>query len=199
MASRATRIVLVLLAVVSVGSLARMVYVEREKSQLTTAVQEAQTLVQQLTQERTQLTTDLASAKQTIEQQASQNTNLQQESVQAKLDQSTKQVASLQKEKQQMTQQNAKLTGELETALVEKQQLEAKLSNIKELKLAIKDVRRQVWAKRMSNWRARADKFREADRERLAQGNRGFIVRDGQTTIGSSPRLHVHVLEPQAE
>jgi chromosome segregation ATPase len=157
--------------------------------------------VQQLTEERTQLSTELASAKQSIEQQAGQNTNLQQElqAVQAKLDQSTKQVAALQQERQEMAQENAKLSSDLDAAMAEKQQLEAKLSSIKELKLAIKDVRRQMWAKRMSNWRARAERFKETDRERLAQGNRGFIVRDGQTTIGSSPRLHVHVLEPQAE
>lgn len=201
MASRGTRIVLVLLALVSIGSLARMVYVEREKQQLTQANQEAQQLIQELNQEKAQLTTDLASAKQTAEQQATENATLQSElqTVQAKLDERAKQVASLQQEKEQMKLENAQLAEDLHAAVAEQQRLEARLSSIKELKLAIKDVKKQMWAKRWQNWRARADRFKEADREKLAKGNRGYVVRDGQITVGSSPRLHVHVLEPQAE
>ena len=201
MLSRGTRIILAVLTVVSVGSLGRMLYVEREKQQLSSAYKEAQQMVQQLTQDRQQLTTDLASAKDTIQQQAGENASLQQQlqTVQGDLAKKTQQVATLQREQQQMKQQNAKLAADLNTATTEKQQLEARLSSLKELRLAIRDVKRQMWQQRLASWRARGDRFREADRERLAKGNRGFIVRDGQTTLGSTPRLHVHVLEPQAE
>ena len=92
--------------------------------------------------------------------------------------------------------QNTQLTAQLAAAKAEKAALEAKLSSIKELKLAIRDVRRKLWNERWADYRALAQARREQDQEQLASGNRGFVVKQGRSTLGSSPRLQVHVLEP---
>ena len=46
-------------------------------------------------------------------------------------------------------------------------------------------------------WRARAEAQRVEDQRRLAEGNRGYVVREGQPTVGGATTLHVRVLEPQ--
>ena len=82
----------------------------------------------------------------------------------------------------------------------EKQRLEAKLSSIKELKLAIHDLRYKMWNDRWAAWRAQVQNQRAEDEEALARGNRGYLLRDGVSTLArENLRLRVHVLEPQAK
>ena len=140
----------------------------------------------------------LTEAKQTVETQAGSLSNLELElaNVQAKLTAAATQIASLQREQEQMRGQNTSLTARLDSAMTEKAALEARLSSLKELKLAIRDVRRKLWNERWADFRARVQAQLEKDQEQLASGNRGFVVKQGRSTLGSSPRLQVHVLEP---
>ena len=91
------------------------------------------------------------------------------------------------------------MTQRLTAAEQEKQQLEAKLSSLKDLKLAIKDVKQKVWSERWAAWRARAQAQQVADEERLAAGNHGFVVREGASTLVAPSRLQVRVLEPEPQ
>ena len=199
MAARRGRIVLAVLLTALVISLWRTLSVERDRRELNRAYEQSQQAVAQLTGERDHLTTELAQSKQTVESQAGSISNLNTElaSVQAKLDEAATQIASLQREQGQMRGENAELATRLDAALAEKGRLEFRLSSLKELRLAIKDVRRKLWNEHWADWRAYVQARREKDQEMLASGNRGFVVKQGRSTLGASPRLQVHVLEPE--
>ena len=201
MATRRTRIILGVLLVLIVASLWRTVAVEREKRRIAASYDQAQQMVQQLETERAHLNTELGEARQTIEGQTGDITGLrgELEQVQTKLNQTVAEIASLQHEHEQLRRDNTSLSAQLSSVITEKQQLEAKLSSLKELKLAIRDVKRKLWDERWAEWRAYIEAFKEADQERLASGNRGYLVRNGVSTLGSRTKLQVHVLEPQTQ
>ena len=201
MATRTNRVILLVLVVLAVGSFWRAISVEQEKRRIAGSYQQAQEMVQQLEDERAHLNDELVNARQTLEGQAGNITNLQQElqNVQEKLDQTVAELSSLQRDHELVRQQNSSLASQLSSVMTEKQQLEAKLSSLKELRLAIRDVKRQMWNERWAAWRARVDAFKREDQERLASGNHGYIVRQGVPTLGSSQKLQVHVLEPQTQ
>ena len=204
------RIMLLLLAVATGVSIWRTTVTEREKRQVAAAYQQAQQLVEQLHTERSHLNDELLNAREKVEVQAGDLSNLQEElkTVQGRLDQTLAQVSVLQQAHAQLQEQNGSLEEQLSSAITEKQQIEAKLSDLRELKLAIRDVRHKIWNRRLAALRTRLESLqdpvriealREADQEQLASGNRGYVVREGASTLGSGPRLHVHVLEPQSQ
>lgn len=209
MAARWARPLLLGVALLAIFSLWRTVSVEREKRRLAAAYQEAQQLAQQLTTERDQLSQELTQARQAIETQTGDMTRLQEAltSVQAKLQQTMTEIASLQREYDDARQQTATVTAQMTSLRGEKQRLEAKLSNLGELRLAIREVKRQMHQERWAAWREYWGAWRrgmqrvqeEEDQAHLASGNRGYVVRDGVSTLGGGPRLHVHVLEPQSQ
>ena len=199
MAIHRGRVILAILLGALVVSLWRTVVVERNRREVSRAYEQSQQLVAQLRTERSHLSAELTAAKETIETQAGSLSSLEMElaSVQAKLDNATTQIASLQRDHEQMRQQNASLTSQLDSAMAEKAALEVRLSSLKELKLAIHDVRRKLWNERWAEYRARVQAQRDRDQEMLASGNRGLVVSQGRSTLGSMPRLEVHVLQPE--
>ena len=200
MALERNRIVLIIVAVIVIASLWRTLSLEGQKRRLATAYGEAQQTLDQLQAERAQLSAELSSAKETVEGQSEELSNLQNELMQVKdqLDRNIAELTSLQQDHEQLRQRDASLSAQLGSVLTEKAQLEAKLSSIKDLRLAIREVRRKIWSERWAEWRARAQAQREEDVRELAAGNRGFLVRDGLPTLGSLRPLHVNVLEPQS-
>ena len=205
MASRRGRIVLVILLIVVVASVWRNVLVERDKRQLAKAYGQAQQMIKELGDERAKLNDELSNARQTVESQASDLSNLGQElkSVQHRLNGTMAELASLQREHEQLRSQHSSLESQLSSMTAEKERLQAKLSSLKDLRLAIRDVTRKIRDQRWAAWRAhlqeRLESAKEADRQRFASGNHGYVVREGKSTLGASPRLHVHVLEPQSQ
>ena len=182
--------------VVAAGSLWRAAAGEGEKRQLAQAHAQLQQMTKQLEAERAQLSQELASARQTLKEQAGGLKGLRQQLAQA-----TTELTSLQHQYDRTVQDNTKLTNQLSASTTEKQQLEAKLSSVKELKLALRDVQRKLWRDRWAAWRAHIDSERQGDQERLALGNQGYLMRNGLSTITSSsrPRLQVRVLDPQLQ
>lgn len=201
MAIPRSRIVLVVLAVIAAASVWRTASTEQQRRQLSSAYGEAQQLLDEVNRERDRLNSELSQARQTVEGQAGDMANLKEElsAVQGKLQETLAQITSLQREQAALRQQNASLSTRLSAATEERAQLDARLSNIKELKLAIRDVRRKVWQQRFAAWRARIEQLRHQDEDRLVSGNRGYLVRDGKSTAGPATRLQVHVLEPQSQ
>ena len=199
--SRQGRLVLTVLVVATLASLWRAVAGERQKRRIAKSYEEAQQLVAQLTDEQQRLSQELSSSRETVEDQAGDLTNLRLElrGVQDRLDQTVVGLATLQREHEQLRQEKSSLASELSALSSEKQELERRLSSLRELRLAIRDVKRQMSEERWAAWRARIEEVREADREALAKGNRGFVVHAGRSTLGSIPRLQVHVLEPQSQ
>ena len=198
---RQGRFIVLGLAIVLIALGWRTVFVEREKRRITAAYEEAKQTLSQLEEERAHLTTELTQARGTIDDQTGNLTTLQQElqGVQSRLDQTVAELTSLQREHEQLRQQNTSLGAQLDSVTAEKQQLAAKLSSIKELKVAIHDIKRKMWNERLAAWRARVEALKQADQERLASGNRGFVVREGAPTLGTAVKLHVRVLEPESK
>ena len=199
---RGTRqLVLLGLMVVAVASFLRAASVERERHQLITNYEEAKQSLQQSEAERQHLNTELAGARQTIEGQAGDLQNVQGSlnEVQEQLDRTLNEMASLKKQHEETRQQNASLTLRMDQLKVEKQQLEAKLSSLKELKLAIRELKSKEHQQRWVAWRKRIDEHKKADQEKLASGNQGYVIRKGVSTVGTATRMHVHVLDPQAQ
>ena len=195
------RFLVTVLLVAVVTSLARLAWLERQKRQLVLDYAQAQTVVKQLSSERAALDMELAGAKHTLEGQTRDMASLhdQLRDVQTQLDRTLMEIAKLQQDRDSLQESNASLNAQLTATTTEKQRLEAKLSDIHELKLAIRDIQHKVWQRRWASWQARVEAFRRTDEERTASGNRGLIIAHGLPTIGTTPRMHVRVLDPTAQ
>ena len=199
--SRQGRLVLAILVVATLVSLGRAVMVEREKRRIAANYEQAQQMVSQLTDEQQRLTDELSTARKTMESQAGDLAGLRLElrGVQDRLDQTVVELASLQREHEQLRQEKSSMVSELSAITSEKEELARRLSSLQELRLAIREVKRKMSDERWAAWRAHVEELKEADREQLAKGNRGFVVHAGRSTLGATPRLHVQVLEPQSQ
>ncbi len=201
------RVVVAVLAIAAAAGLWRAGAVEQEKRRLANAYQQAQAQLAHLAEERAKLAEELTGAHQTIEGQTASLAQLQGDldRVQRQLEDTTQELASLTQEHEALRAEHLTLAGQFEAVQHEKQQLEAKLSDIHQLKLAIRDVRNKMWERRFAalrtRWQERVASLERQDEERLASGNRGYILREGLSTISQTPtpRLHVHVLEPRVE
>ena len=200
MASQRGRFIVTGLAVLLAASVLHSVAAEREKRRLAEAYNQAQQVVQQLSDERGHLNDELVQTRETVEGQAGQLSGLQQEldSVQKRLGETVTEIAALQHEHDQLRQENSSLNAQLSSVITEKEQLEARLSSLKELRLAIRDVKQKIWNERWAAWHDHIRAVHQADREQLALGNHGYVVREGKSTLGENPRLHVHIHEPEA-
>ncbi len=199
--TRRGRLIVLGVAIIALFSAGYAVWTSREKGRLAEAYAKAQQELQQLEAERAHLSDELLSSRETLEDQSGDMAGLQSEleTLQQKLQETSTELTALQSEHQQLRAANVTLTTQLSSVTAEKQQLEAKLSSMRELKLAIRDVRRKIQDQRWAAWRARVVAQRQVDQEALAKGNRGYVVRGGTSTLGSTTKLQVHVLEPQSQ
>ena len=204
MTSRTTHGLLVVLVVVTMGSLWHTRSVEHEKRRLAAAYEHTQQMASELERERLRLNEDLLGARQTIDGQSGDLKSLRAElaDLTQRLDETKMQLASLQRDHEAMRQHETTLRSQLDAVMTEKQQLQGRLSSLRELKLAMREVKRTMRREQWAAWMARVArlKTRQAseDEHRLAMGNRGYVVRDGIPMLGSAVRLHVHVLEPES-
>jgi len=173
----------------------RMVSVESDKRQISRSYDQAQQTLQEIEGEYDQLQRELADAR----GRAEEVDGLQQEllHVQERLNGAMSELTALQQEHEQLRQRNASLTTQVGSLAQEKQQLEVKLSSIAALRQAIQDVKQQMHDERWAAWRARVEAQKAEDARLLAEGNRGLVVRAGESTVGAATKLHVRVLEPQ--
>lgn len=200
MPSRRGRIVLLGLVVLLAVSLGRTVYVEQQKRSLAHEYTKATALVDQLQGEYRQVTDQLVDARHTVEGQASRISNLEHElqEVDAQLNDTEAELAALEREHDELRKDHATMASQYEAIAEEKRRLEARLSSLKELRLAIKDVKQQIWNQRWAAVRAYFAARRQVDQD-LAAGNRGYLVRHGASTVRAPSQLQVHVLEPEPQ
>jgi chromosome segregation ATPase len=82
---------------------------------------------------------------------------------------------------------NEKLSGvekENQALLEEKNRLEAKLHSLKELKEAIRQVK-------LEDFQQKVEQQKEIDAQGVAGGNRGFLIKDGQSQYRPSIKIEV--------
>ena len=187
---------------VAVISTWRMIATEAQRAHLAHTNTQLSQTVQQLQTEQSQLTQELGEARSTLDTQTGEVARLRQEwqTAQEDLTRTVTELASLKRDVHSIQTQNTQLNDQVSSAMMENQQWQVKFSSVHELKLAIRDVRRKIWHQRWAAWRAHLDAYRHVDEDQLALGNQGYVIRDGLPTLGGgSPRMHVHVLEPQAQ
>ena len=197
--SKKGRLLMLGLLVIAGISLWRTVSVEHEKRELASGYEKAKQSLAELESERAELSNELVSARDTLNDKEENLQGLQQQlsEVQTRLDATVVDLASLQQDHERLREANASLTTQLSSVVTEKQQLEAKLSDIKQLRLAIRDVRQKINERRWAAWRERVDAQRQADAQALASGNRGYLVQGGQPTFAAGRKLQVQVLDPE--
>ncbi len=163
-----------------------------DKQQLASAYAKTQAMLSQLQQEQTHLNQELTQARETTDTQASDLAALQ-----MRLAKAEQEISRLQRDHEQLQQTNLTLAQHLTAVTQQNAQLEAKLSSLKELKIAIRLVNQRIQQEHRQAWLARIQARRDEDQRQLAQGNQGYVVRDGVPTIGFVTKLQVRVLEPQ--
>lgn len=201
MASGRSRLLFIGLAALAIASLWRAAVVEHEKRRLAEAHAKIQRAMNELEDERTHLTGQLVEARQMIDEETNELSRLALElqHAQTQLERASKELASLQREHEELLAHDQSMSSQVSALMTEKQELDAKLSSVKGLRLAIRDLTRKMWQERWAMLREHLQARRHADHDLLIAGNRGYVVRDGASTLSSSPRMHVHVLEPQAQ
>jgi chromosome segregation ATPase len=202
------RIGRIALAVLVVGLIASWVMTYRtdhDNRRLSAALDQAHTSIVELESERQRLEQELAQASETVQGQDVKIGLLQAEltDLEGLFTDAEQEIGRLQAEQSAMLARNQDLTNEFALADQERTEMRTKLSSVKELKLAIKSVRRELRQQRRQVWLAKIEAQRARDQQLVASGNRGFVVRNGASTLAASPRLRtrlqVRVLEPQAE
>ncbi len=202
---RAGRVVLVFLVAGVVVSWCLTLKIERDKRKLADAVKQAKANVADLEDERMRLSQQLDEAELAMQGQSAKMTEFETQlaKLQTRLVETEQEVGRLHVEQTMILSSNSSLLQQLSISKDEQQRLEAKLSSIKELKSAIRTVRRRMRDERWQAYLAKIESHREEDKRRLAQGNRGFVVRNGASTLVAEPKvgtkLQVRVLEPQTQ
>lgn len=197
--SRRGRYVIIALVLVVIGALWRTAAIEGEKRRIVSAYDEAQQAVNELQTERDRLSHELEAAKSSMSDQTADITRLHNELafIESKLDETVVDLASLQRDHEALRLTNSSLASQLASVSDEKQALEARLGDIKELRLAIREVKQRMSSERWAQWRAKVQAFKEEDQRRLAAGNRGYLIKNGTSMVNQATRMHVKVLEPE--
>ena len=198
---RRGRTILVVMTIIVIASLWRTVSVEQSSQQVSKDYQELQARVEYLQTERGDLRESLLGSRRQSKGQANNLGTLQQElrGVQDELDEALREIASLNREYDRLQDENQSLTTRLSSVTEEKSELEGRFSSLTELKLAIREVKRKVWEDRWARWSAPWQERRHLRRhaDNTMSGNGGYVVKQGKSTLGDSPTMHVRVLEPQ--
>jgi len=111
-------------------------------------------------------------------------TRIKLDKVKIELDNTRKQLNEVNKRLAVMQGDNTKLS-------IEKKTLKAKLDSLKELKAAIERVKRGILQQKQQEFLARKEAQREKDIRRLAEGNRGFVLRDSRSTYKPAVKIEV--------
>jgi len=73
----------------------------------------------------------------------------------------------------------------------EKKALEARLHSLRELKQAIGQVKQEMWQERYRQLLAKKEMQKEIDACKLAEGNRGFLLKDSKPTYKPTVKIEV--------
>ena len=171
----------------------------REENQgLMTAVEQRNGVIDQLEREGARLTFELDTARANLASTASEVARLDQQTQNfgAALGQLAEDVARFQQSYVQVREEREQLMQRVLDLEQERASLATRLSSVEELRLAIRDAidARKETQRAQRLLLARAQQ--EADQRRMADGNRGFLIRDGRPTAGRAT-LWIRVHEPE--
>lgn len=172
---------------------------EWENRQLQGVIEQRDTVIDQLEQEDARLKLELGEARTHLAETASEVARLdvQTQNFGEQVGRLTEEVDRFQQSYLQVRQEREQLMQQVLDLEQERAALTKRLSSLEELRLAIReaiDTRKNAErAQRLSLAQAR----RDADKALLANGNRGYLIRDGRPTIGNAT-VWIRVHEPEA-
>lgn len=153
------------------------------KTQVTTLENEKQNLLQlkeQLVQENSGLKDNLRASEEKIAKQAADFTL-----VQNALENLSSQISLAKAENGALREERDNLSGQLTQVSQEKEGLKARLGSLAELKKAIKELKKQMR-------RLNTEVKKKAAIQKIIEGNRGYLVKDGRPTYPSKIRIEVN-------
>jgi chromosome segregation ATPase len=112
-------------------------------------------------------------------QQKVRRLNLEAAEAKATIDRLNREIAALSRENLALKEQKQVLSLQIEEIRREKDDLEARLSSVKELKKALKQLRLRM---RLEAARRRHRKQESVNKRWPAQGNKGYLIKDGKPT-----------------
>ncbi len=197
-------ILMVILVIITIFSLFKYIDSLREKYDLLNALNQTKGQLVILEKEKQNLLQDLEKEKQLQEKLAQENLGLKDYLKASKkrltrlftdvgeaektIEQLNDQFSLLVVENAALREQKDKMTTQLTQVTQENDALKAKITSITEMKKAIKQLQRQM---------QRVDReIKKVKREDAAEGNRGFLTRDGKSTYWGRAKIEVVPLSP---
>jgi chromosome segregation ATPase len=199
------RIILVALLVgITIFSVFKYLYTLREKYELLSAINQIKAQLGALEIEKQGLVQDLDKERQLSQQVTQENSGLK-DSLKEKEDKIAQlatdvayaqkmvedlnsQVSILKAENMAVRDQNSGLTVKLNELSRQKDALAIRLSSVAELKKAIRELKKQVRKVRSEI------KYKETAYERVFEGNRGFLLKNGKPTYPTKVKIEVKSL-----
>ncbi|MEI6631173.1 MAG: hypothetical protein WCL25_00990 [bacterium] len=156
---------------------------EAQKQEILQGIEKEKQLNLQITQENTGLKENIGAAEEKIAQ-------LSTDIAYAKkiFEDFKSEVSVLKAENMAVREENVNLTSKLSQVSQEKDTLTMRLSSIAELKKAIRELKKQM--RRVSS----EISYKETVREKILEGNRGFLLKNGKPTYPTKVKIEVKSL-----
>ena len=169
-----------------------------ENRQLQAIVEQRNMVINQLAQEETQVKLELATAQQHLMDTANEVARLDQvaQGFGQQVAQLSGEVGRVQASYDQVRQEREELLQRVMDLETERMLLTRRLSSIDELRLAIHEAIETRKSERQAHWLSLIRAQRMADAQELADGNRGYMVRDGRPTM-SNTTVFIRVHDPE--
>lgn len=194
---RGNRLIIAVLAGLTVVVSVRMFMVENEKRRLSDEYVKTQQALKQLEGERLRLHDELIEIHELSKSQTKAFSQLKEElgTLREQLKMQGSEISILRSDYEKLYLNNTSLTGQLAVVRHERRRLEVRLASLSELKEAISEVKRKIRETKNSEWRKRIEALKEEDRRQLLAGNKGFVVHNGKSTLGNARQLQIRVRE----
>jgi chromosome segregation ATPase len=169
-----------LLVGITVFAIVKYILTLKEKNDLVQSLNQTQTQVSTLQEQNQKLFQTLEQEKQQRQAFAQENTGLK-DNLKAAQDELTRISTTLDQAQKTIDQLNA----EAAVLKTENISMKERLGSIKELKKAIREVKIKIY-------QARVEMRQKSDVQRLLEGNRGFVLKDGKPTYPAKVRIQVN-------
>lgn len=175
-----------------------MVVLQQENVRLGSVLKERNVMIAQLESHQYELTQALQETNTELTQTTAEVESLRQqtEMLESGLQQLGRDFETLQESYQRLSWERTQLLAQVEGLEQQRADVQRMLSNIPSLRKALHDAFRRRRDEQLAQRRLTIQALYNADYESLKRGNRGYLVRDGQPTTGSTLRIRVHDPQP---
>jgi chromosome segregation ATPase len=160
----------------------QVLVLENEEQALLQTLENERQLKQKLVEENAQLQENLKPSEENL---VALDTDLNE--AKNKIEELGSHIHLLKAENIALREKNASLASGLDSVVKEKDNLQAKLSSIVELKKAIKELRRQAY-------KVGQEIKEEIQNDIIMEGNRGFLLKEGKSTYSAKVKIEVKPL-----